>query len=165
MKTQLKASRKGLASLFLASVLLALLFSAKGGATPLCVHLKTDSGSERSLPVKIGGSMRLSFRHSIYGSQVDEVFSLRPGGFELTQLRYGERRLVEFYGHENAQLENGVWIVTPTPTLLSSLNLHLSADAAMFLHVDQNPNSQPHIIQPGGALRLTVASCDRSAND
>jgi len=164
MKTPLKSRRNRLASLFLCSVLLALLFSAKAGATPLCIRLKTDAGGERSLPVKIGGSMRLSFRHSIYGSQVDEVFSLRPGGFELTQVRFGEARLAEFYGYEIASRDNDVWVVTPRPVLLSSLKLNLSADAAMSLYFDQSPYAKQLVIQPGSALSLAVESCDQSAN-
>lgn len=165
MRTPLKSGRKGFASLFLAGILLALLFSAKEGATRMCIRLKTDTGGERSLPVKFNGHMRLSFRHSIYASQVDEVFSLRPGGFELSQLRYAERRLAEFYGHENARLEDGVWIVNPAPTLFSSLNLRGGADAAMSVHTGQHPDSQSYIIESDGSVRLTVASCERSAND
>ena len=127
---------------------------------PLCVALTNDSGVQRSLPITPGSALRLSFRHSIYGSQVEEVFALRRDGFQLTQLRYGEARLVDFYGHEHAQFENGVWIVTPTPTLLPSLNLHLSSDAVMSLRFDRSANAKQLVIQPGSALRVTVAACN-----
>ncbi|MGZ8479747.1 MAG: hypothetical protein ACXW6K_17290 [Candidatus Binatia bacterium] len=112
----------------------------------------------------LGGAMRLSFRHSIYGSQVEEVFSLRRDGFQLTQLRYSEARLVDFYGYENADLENGAWVVNPPPVLLPSLNLNISADATMALYFDRRYDSKPLTIRPTGALRLTVASCKSSAH-
>lgn len=134
-------------------------------AQPHCVELTNASGTQRSLPITLGNTLRLSFRHSIYGSHVEEVFALRRDGFQLTQLRYGEARLVDFYGHEHGQLENGIWIVTPTPTLLPSLNLHLSADAVMSLRFDQSANANQLAIQPGSALRLTVATCKKSADD
>jgi hypothetical protein len=96
---------------------------------------------------------------------VEEVFSLRPGGFQLTQLRYGEARLVEFYGHESASLENDLWVVAPAPIFMSSLNLKSSSNSAMSVHFDQSPGAKQLKIPPAGALRLTVRSCDRNAND
>ena len=151
--------------LFMIGVLLAPLFPATSDAQSLCVQMMNDSAVERSVTVRPGSTMRLSFRHSIYGSHVEEVFALRRDGFQLTQLRYGEARLVDFYGHEHGQLENDIWIVTPTPTLLPSLNLHLSADAVMSLRFDQSANANQLAIQPGSALRLTVATCKKSADD
>ena len=103
--------------------------------------------------------MRLSFRHSIYGSQVEELFALRRDGFLLTQIRYGEARLVDFYGYENAELENGAWVVNPPPVLLPSLSLNTSADGAMSLQFDRHGHTKPLAIQTTGALRLTLASC------
>jgi hypothetical protein len=130
----------------------------------MCVELLSDTGVQRSVPVRLAGIMRLSFRHSVYGSQVEEVFSVRRDGFELSQLRYGEARLVEFYGHENSQHAAGVWIVTPRPTLLPFLNLNISSDAAMSLHFGHPYDANQFAIQPGSALRLTVASCKSSAH-
>jgi hypothetical protein len=132
-------------------------------AAPLCVELTDDAGNHRRVPVSASGKMELRFRHSLYGSRVDEVFSPLPGGFLLIQLRYGEARLVEFYGHESAQEKNGVWIVTPAPTVVPSLNLRSSADAAMSLHVDQ-PDRQELTLSLRGAARLTVAPCDPGAH-
>lgn len=148
----------------LLGALLVSLLPAKGGAQSLCIQLMSDSGIEQSVPVRLGGALHLSFRHSIYGSQVEEVFVLRRAGFELSQLRYGEARLVDFYGYENAKHENGVWVVNPTPTILPSLNISLSADASMSLHVDHLGESKLFMIQPGSALRLSVASCKSRAN-
>ena len=142
----------------------ALLLPAIGNAQPLCVRVLNDNGIEHSVPVRLGSTLRLSFRHSIYGSQVEELFALRRDGFQLTQLRYTEARLVEFYGYENAKHENAVWVVSSTPTIFPSLNISLSDDASMSLHFDHLGDSKPFMIQPGSALRLSVASCKSRAN-
>ncbi|HSQ11814.1 MAG TPA: hypothetical protein VLM90_02310, partial [Candidatus Deferrimicrobium sp.] len=146
------------------AVLSVLLTTNFANAELLCVQLISDNTVKRSVPVQLGGAMRLSFSHSIYGSQVEEVFSLRRDGFQLTQLRYSEARLVDFYGYENAELENGAWVVNPPPVLLPALNLKISADAAMALYLDRRYDSKPLTIRPTGALRLTVASCKSSAH-
>lgn len=138
---------------------------AHGRAASLCVQLENDARSQRSVAVAPGSNIRLRFRHSIYGSQVEEVFLLRTNGFQLTQLRYAERRLVDFYGHEAAGYDNGTWVVTPAPVLLSALDLKLSAEASMSVHFDQHPNAKQFMIPPGSALRLTVASCKNTSND
>lgn len=133
-------------------------------AQSLCVEMRNDNGIERSVPVRLKSTIRLSFRHSIYGSQVEELFTVRQSGFELTQLRYSEARLVDFYGYENAKHENGVWIVMPVPTRFPSLSLNSSADASMSLRLEQQPGLLQPILQPGRALRLTVAAC-KDASD
>jgi len=130
-----------------------------------CVELLSGTGAQRSVPIDLGGAMRLSFRHSIYGSQVEELFALRRDGFQLTQLRYSEARLVDYYGYENAKLENSTWIVTPKPALLPYLRLNMSSDAFMSLRFDPHANGKPRSIRPTGALRLTVAYCKSSAHD
>jgi hypothetical protein len=150
--------------LLLLGAAFAALFPATGDARSLCVQVINDLGIERSVPVSLGGTLRLSFRHSIYGSQVEEVFALRPGGFQLTQLRYGEARLVEFYGHESAARDNDAWVVTPAPIYLSSLDLKSSSNAAMSVRFDESAFAKPLLIPPRGTLRLTVAACDQSAN-
>jgi hypothetical protein len=141
-----------------------LLLPAIGNAQALCVRLTNDRGIERSVPIRPGGAMRLSFRHSIYGSQVEEVFALRREGFQLIQLRYSEARLVDFYGYENAKLANSTWVVNPKPALLPSLRLNVSTDASMFLHFNPHANAKPRIIRPTGALHLTVSSCKSSSH-
>ena len=130
----------------------------------MCVELMSDAGVQRSVPIRLGSTLRLSFRHSIYGSQVEEAFAVGRDGFHLTQLRYSEARLVDFYGYENAKHENGVWIVVPVPVLFPSLSLNSSADASMSLRLEQQPDWVQPIIQPGSALRLTVAAC-KDASD
>ena len=135
-----------------------------GKTQSLCVELSSDTGALRSLPIDLGSILRLSFRHSIYGSQVEEVFMLRSDGFQLARLRYSEARLVDFYGYENAKLENSTWIVTPKPALLPYLRLNMSSDAFMSLRFDPHANGKPRSIRPTGALRLTVAYCKSSAH-
>ncbi|MGH7851796.1 MAG: hypothetical protein ACREP3_00015 [Candidatus Binatia bacterium] len=130
----------------------------------MCVALVSDAGVQRRIPVRLKSTLRLSFRHSIYGSQAEELFTVRRNGFELTQLRYSEARLVDFYGYENAKHKNGVWIVAPVPALFPSLSLNSSADASMSLRLEQQPDLVQPIIQPGSALRLTVAAC-KDASD
>ena len=151
-------------NLYLLGALLVWLFPAGSGAQSLCVQLKTDTAVQRSVPVRLGSTLRLSFRHSIYGSQVEELFALRRDGFELIHLRFAEARLVDFYGYENAEHENGLWVVTPAPALLPSLNLILSADASMSLHFDRYANSKQLVIQPNSSLRVTVTSCKSSSH-
>jgi NMT1-like family len=63
--------------------------------------------------------LRLSFNHLMYGSAVEEIFQVQGDGFHLIQLRYSERRLVDFYGYESAQFVGGAWIVTPQQRIFS----------------------------------------------
>ena len=147
----------------LAVFLIAALLPDNSNAQSLCVQLTKSEGGERSVPVFFGSAMRLRFLHSIYGSQVEEVFVLQYDGFHLTQVRYGEARLADFYAHENARFDNGVWIVRPTPTRFPSLTLNSSVDTAMSLHFVYS-DGKPLTIQSTGALRLTVASCKSSAH-
>ena len=142
---------------------LGVLSPSGGRPQLLCVQLNNGDDIKQSLPINHSGAMRLSFPHSIYGSQVEEVFALRPDGFLLTQLRYSEARLVDFYGYEKAQHDNGAWIVSPPPTLLPSLSLRTSADTALSLQFDRS-NAKPLFVQATGALRLTVTSCKSSVH-
>ena len=150
--------------LLLLGALITVLFPLSGNGRSSCVQIINDLGNEQSVPVSLGGTLRVSFRHSIYDSQVEEVLRVRPGGFQLTQLRYGEARLVEFYGHEFASHDHDAWVVTPAPVLLSSLNLTSISDAGMSVHFDLPPNFKQLRNPPAGALRLTVGACDRSAH-
>ena len=135
-----------------------------GKTQSMCVELSSDTRAPRSLPIDLGSILRLSFRHSIYGSQVEELFALRRDGFLLTQIRYNEARLVDFYGYENAELENGAWVVNPPPVLLPSLSLNTSADGAISLQLDRRDDTQSLAFQTNGALRLTLASCRNNAH-
>lgn len=141
-----------------------LFMPATSNAEQLCVRLESPNRVVRQVTARPGATMRLTFRHSIYGSQVDELFALRQDGFQPRQLRYAEARLAEFYGHDNAKFDKGAWVVQPNAALLPSVNLILSADAAMALHFEELANRETILLQPGGALRLTVASCPSHAH-
>ena len=151
---------QALAALWL---LIAALYTPPAGAETVCLTL--DGGeNKRIFEVAVGDKLSLMFTHSIFGSQVEEHFRIGATAFQLTELRYTEPRLVEFYGHESARREAGGWVVRPKPILLPSLNLNLSADASMSLHFDRHADSKQLVIQPGSALRLTVATCENSAH-
>ena len=129
-----------------------------------CVILTTDLHDPRSLEVTLGSTLRVRFRHSIYGSQVEEIFALRPDGFERVELRYGEARLVDFYGHEHGRFYNGAWVVKPAPTLLPRLDLRASHDAELSVDFKQLQNDHSIVVQPNSALRLTVEQCNSGAD-
>jgi hypothetical protein len=129
-----------------------------------CVILTTDLHDPRSLEVTLDSTLRVRFRHSNYGSQVEEIFALRPDGFELVELRYGEARLVDFYGHEHGRFDNGAWVVKPAPTLIPRLNLQASHDAELSVAFGPRQSQQPIVVQPNSALRLTVEQCNSGAD-
>jgi hypothetical protein len=112
-------------------------------------------------PIVVGDALRLSFRHSIYGSQVEEQFQIVPGGFRADKLRYAERRLVEFYGHESATHEDGWWIVHNPGREFPTLDLRASRDSSFritFLDHRISLRSDGTIV---GRARLSVSACPR----
>jgi hypothetical protein len=144
-------------------LLIGALYIPSAGAETVCLTL--DGGeNKRTFEVAVGDKLSLSFTHSIFGSQVEEHFRIGATAFQLSELRYAEPRLVEFYGHESARREAGGWVVRPKPILLPSLNLNLSNDASMSLFFDQPIIPLKLVIQPGSTLRLSVASCKSLAD-
>lgn len=143
---------------FLLTTLIALLpsFPAHAG---LCVVSESQTQRPESVSVAIGDELRLFFKHSIYGSDVEEIFAVRQEGLELIQLRYGEARLVDFYGYEQARREDGVWIVTPEPRMIRSLNLHVSDHAALKLVLHSVTGSYALKLPRDGALRVGLGEC------
>jgi hypothetical protein len=103
----------------LAFSLLALLATAlPASAGQDCVLVRNDE----QIFKHISGpdtELRLSFNHSMHGSAVEEIFQVQGDGFHLIQLRYSERRLVDFYGYESAKFVGGAWIVTPQQRIFS----------------------------------------------
>lgn len=83
------------------------------------------------MAVSRGEAVRVGFRHSVYGSSVEEHFEVAEGGLRLVRLRYGEARLAEFYGHEHVVPADGHWIVDVPATLHATLPLRVSRDSAM----------------------------------
>lgn len=112
----------------------------------------------------LGDQFHLRFKHSIYGSTVEEIFTVREPGLELSELRYSEASLVAFYGHERSREENGSWIVTPEALLYPTLNLRVSDDSAMTLTLTSATKSRDFLLPPGGALRVAVAACEARSN-
>ena len=160
MNSRLRLEYIGLLIFFLSGPLLPDISIAQ----PSCVQLTNGTSLVQQMPITLGSVMRLKFRHSIYGSQVEEIFALQHEGIHLTQLRYGEARLVDFYGHENARFDQGVWVVSPAPRQFQSLNLTTSGETPMSLYFEKQIQFNQLITQSSGALRLTVASCERSAH-
>jgi hypothetical protein len=160
MNSGLRSEYIGLLMFFLSGPLLPDISIAQ----PSCVQFTNGTSLVQQVPITLGSVMRLKFRHSIYGSEVEEIFAMQHDGFHLTQLRYGEARLVDFYGHENARFDRDVWVVSPAPRRFQSLNLTTSAETPMSLYFENQSQFNPLISQSSGALRLTVASCERSAH-
>ena len=137
-------------------------------ATPvfasLCLEIKDIEARSKLLPVAAGNQLRLQFKHSIYGSAVDEILVVRAHGFELTELRYGEARLVEFYGHAQARRENDAWVVRPEQVIFPVLNLRVSDAAEMKLSVHTPAKLVTLHLPAGSALRVGVFSCKQRAN-
>ena len=150
--------------LLLACVVLVTLLPAGVRATSLCVQVERNGFLWRSMPAILDSEVRLNFQHSIYGNRVEEVFRLRADGFHLTKLRYAERRLVEFYGYEDAVSEDGMWIVRPRPAVIPSLSLRTSSDASLSLFLDYEKPSIQLDMPTDSALRLTIAHCKVARN-
>lgn len=136
-----------------------LLLPVPSGAGSLCVYLETAGRIVATIPAVPGSELRLSFRHSIYRTTVEEVFDVRGDGLQTARLLYAEPRLVEFYGHEAARYENGSWVVTPERRSLAALHLRVSPNSFMQLSLDSRPIPLRKLVEPGGAVSIAVASC------
>jgi hypothetical protein len=144
----------GIASIFPA-------LSAK--AQSVCVAVESGHGA-RSHPVGVGDTLRISFSHSIYGSQVEEHFRIGPKAFHGLRLRYSEPRLVEFYGHDSSRFEAGWWVVENSGGEFPQLNLQVSPQSSIRISF----GNRRIILNDGsaaeGRLRLSVTGCDGKQN-
>jgi hypothetical protein len=131
------------------------------GTEPVCLNVQ-KTGAIARYPVSIGDKFNITFRHSIYGSQVEEQFRVTSQGFQLTELRYAEPRLVEFYGHEAAANEDSRWVVRKLGTVLASLDLHVSPGAAIGVVIGAEKPAVEHNTLSDGRARLTLSTCPRS---
>jgi hypothetical protein len=121
----------------------------------LAVVIRAE-GSLARLRAVAGAELRLGFRHSIYGSWVEEIFRVVAGGLRLARLRYAEPRLVEFYGHESARPE-GAWLVVEADGRLhESLTVRVSRASAMRLAVGAATVALTERVGDGAAVRVTV---------
>jgi hypothetical protein len=137
-----------------------LLVTAAAGQ-PVCLNLQTKSGSAHH-PIAVGDELYLTFPHSIYGSQVEEHFRATSEGFQLTELRYAELRLVEFYGHEWAAKEGGRWVVRKRGPLLPILDLRVSPGSWIGVIFGTETLTINHDSVPNGRARLALSDCPRS---
>lgn len=112
-----------------------------------------------------GSVARLSFRHSLYGSVVQEEFRVGKAGFQLTRLYYSEERLVEFYGYQVAQRERGWWVVRPELRKFPFLDLRVSADSAMQISTDSGTIPLSEMVETGGLVRISTSRCDRKSDE
>jgi hypothetical protein len=139
-------------------LLLAFALGSPAAAQGVCLTL--DMGQQVvTYPIAFGDNLQLSFRHSIYGSQVEEQFGVAPKGFRAIKLRYADLRLVEFYGHESATNEGGWWVVHNPGREFPSLELRVSREASMRItFLDQTIFLQNDTAIDGRA-RLSVSAC------
>jgi hypothetical protein len=137
---------------------------ARPAFASLCLEITGNPVSGKIMPIAPGDQVRINFRHSIYGSAVEEILTVRAQGLQLTELRYGEARLVEFYGHERAYREHAVWVVRPAPVIFPELSFRASDAAAMNLSVLTQPKPITLPVPPASALRIRLSSCKPGAN-
>src|SRR5882724_1432618 len=139
-------------------LLLALALGSSPAAQSVCLTLDTEQ-QVVGYPIVVGDALHLSFRHSIYGSEVEEQFQVAPGGFRANKLRYAEQRLVEFYGHESATNEDGWWIVRNPGREFPTLDLRVSREASLRItFLDQTISLRSDTAIDGRA-RLSVRAC------
>lgn len=130
-------------------------------AQPVCLNVQTKSGSAHH-PIAVGDDLYLTFPHSIYGSQVEEHFRATSEGFQLTELRYDDLHLVEFYGHELAANEDGRWVVHKLGPVLTVLDLHVSSDSRIAVTFGAEKLTVTHNELSNGRARLALSACPGS---
>lgn len=144
-------------------LLLALALGSPAAAQVVCLTLDTEE-QVVTYSIVVGDALHLSFRHSIYDSQVKEQFVVTPKGFRAIKLRYAELRLVEFYGHESATNEGGWWVVHNPGREFPSLDLRVSREASIRItFLDQTIFLQNDTAIDGRA-RLSVSACPRESH-
>ena len=144
-------------------LLLALAPGSPAAAERVCLTLDTEQ-QRVTYPIVVGDALHLNFRHSIYGSQVEEQFQVSLGGFRANKLRYAELRLVEFYGHESATNEDGWWIVHNPGREFPSLDLRVSREASIRITLLDQTISLRSDTAIDGHARLSVSACPRESH-
>ena len=136
-----------------ASLALAILLLSVREATAVCLNLETSDQTVTHSDVA-GAELRVTFSHSIYGSEVQEEFRIIPTGFEPAKLRYAELRLVEFYGHESARREGSWWVVQQTGRAFPLLDFQVSRDSWVRIGFGNRA-----VTISDGSARLSVGAC------
>lgn len=164
MHSSIFAAPLAAAGLLLSALSAAPLSGGDAHGAALCIRLESARAGHRRIGAAPGDTLHLRFRHSLYGSPVEEIFAVSARGLTLAELRYGEARLVEFYGYENATYDRGAWVVAPAAVQLPALSLRLSRDAAASLQIRNSQRTIELPLEPDTALRLTVSSCAADLN-
>ena len=144
-------------------LLLSLAPASAAAAQRVCLTLDTEQ-QRATYPIVVGDALHFSFRHSIYGSQVEEQFRVTPGGFRADKLRYAELRLVEFYGHESATNEDGWWIVHNPGREFPTLDLRASRESSFRIAFLDQTISLRSDTAIDGRTRLSVSACPGESN-
>ncbi|HEY6365076.1 MAG TPA: DUF1850 domain-containing protein [Candidatus Binatia bacterium] len=139
-------------------LLLALAQGSAAAAQKVCLTLDTEQ-QRATYPMLVGNALYISFRHSIYGSQVEEQFQVTPAGFRANKVRYAELRLVEFYGHESATNEDGWWIVHIPGREFPTVVLRVSREASIRITFSDQTISLQNDTSLDGRMRLSVNAC------
>lgn len=145
------------------ALLLAVLLVAPAKARMLCLALDRDHGVN-FYPAVAGDKLHLTFRHSIYGSLVEEQLHIGPSGFQTVKLRYSELRLAEFYGHDSAIREGGWWVVDNPGRNLQSLDLRVSHESSIRIAFGGHVISLGDAEAVGCHARLWVSACPRGSD-
>ena len=140
------------------ALLLAIAPGSAAVAERVCLTLDTEQ-QRATYPIVVGDSLHLSFRHSIYGSEIEEQFQIAPRGFRANKLRYAELRLVEFYGHESATTEDGWWVVHASGREFLTLDLRVSREASIDIIFTGQTLSIRDNTAISGRARLSVSAC------
>ena len=139
-------------------LLLALALGSAAAAQKVCLTLDTEQQTG-TYPMFVGDALYISFRHSIYGSEVEEQFQVAPDGFRANKLRYAELRLVEFYGHESAINEDGWWIVHNPGREFPTLDLRASRESSLRITFLDQTIALGNDTAIDGRARLAVSGC------
>lgn len=127
----------------------------------LCLKMEGELKQVSTLFVRIGEETHLRFRHSIYGSEVEEQFRIARGGLQLFRLRYAEARLAEFYGHDNARFEQGWWVVKRDYPMIPTLHLRVSPESSLSLSLGSARIPLSELAIPDGLVRVRVIPCEK----
>jgi hypothetical protein len=142
----------------IAAFALGISLAVSGAAQTLCLTLG-EFRKQVVYPVAFGEKLSLSFAHSIYGSRVEERFKVNHAGFEAFDVRYSERRLVDFYGHESAVREGDWWVVHSPSRKFYRLSVRASSDASVRLTIGTRT-----ILLTDGSAHVALGACPPAAS-
>lgn len=144
----------------IAALALTVTLHLPASAQTICLRAETARRIVATLPTAFGEELSVGFRHSIYGSQVEERFQVIRYGLKPVSSRYAEQRLVEFYGHEAARYEAGWWVVRAEDLEIPTLHLRVSPESSMHLSLGYRTILLTEIVDPGELLHISVAQCN-----